>query len=182
MPEETYWETLFDVSLILDAMGIDASIETALEFGSGYGTFTLPVAHRIGGRLIAIDLEQELIDRARLRATQEGLHNITFEFRDFVATGTGCPVDSVDYVLLFNILHHSEPAALLAETRRILKPGARAGAVHWRTDIATPRGPDLSIRPRPEFIENLFRTAGFNLEPVRILPPYHFGLIAVKPE
>jgi len=37
MPEEAYWETLFDVGLILDRLGIDAQLKNVVELGCGYG-------------------------------------------------------------------------------------------------------------------------------------------------
>ena len=48
MPEEVYWETLFDVGLILDRLGIDARLRNVIEMGCGYGTFTIPVAISAG--------------------------------------------------------------------------------------------------------------------------------------
>lgn len=36
MPEESYWETLFDVELILDRLGIDAELGDVAELGCGY--------------------------------------------------------------------------------------------------------------------------------------------------
>ena len=35
MPEEAYWETLFDVPLILDRLGIDARLKNVVELGCG---------------------------------------------------------------------------------------------------------------------------------------------------
>ena len=44
MPSETYWETFFNVETTLDIL-TGSSIEgNVLEFGCGYGSFTLPVA------------------------------------------------------------------------------------------------------------------------------------------
>jgi len=43
MPEEAFWESLFDVPLILDSFGVRADIGDVIEFGCGYGTFTIPV-------------------------------------------------------------------------------------------------------------------------------------------
>jgi hypothetical protein len=47
MPEEAYWETLLDVPLTLDRLGIDARLGDVMEFGCGYGTFTVPMARRV---------------------------------------------------------------------------------------------------------------------------------------
>ena len=53
MPEQSYWESLLDVELILNRLEIDGRIGDAVELGCGYGTFTIPVARRIAGRLFA---------------------------------------------------------------------------------------------------------------------------------
>jgi hypothetical protein len=49
MPEQSYWEGLFDIGGVLDALKIDQEVNDAVEVGCGYGTFTLPVAQRIRG-------------------------------------------------------------------------------------------------------------------------------------
>jgi hypothetical protein len=47
MPDETYWESLFNIDLILDSLKIDSSLQYVAELGAGYGTFTIPVAKRM---------------------------------------------------------------------------------------------------------------------------------------
>lgn len=50
----------------------------------------------------------------------------------------------------------------------------------WRTfnDPATPRGPSMEIRPRPEQCRDWAVQQGFRLLPPGIvsLPPYHYGM------
>jgi ubiquinone/menaquinone biosynthesis C-methylase UbiE len=83
--------------------------------------------------------------------------------------------------MAFNILHTAEPAMLLVEAWRILTPGGRVGIAHWIPDPETPRGPHLSIRPRPEQCQTWLREAGFVLEaPHLSLPPYHYGVVGRK--
>ena len=56
MPTQAYWETLFDVPLILDAFGFTAdTIGPIAELGCGYGTFTLPLAQRTRGHVYTFD-------------------------------------------------------------------------------------------------------------------------------
>ncbi len=40
----------------LDLFGLDRGIETLVDFGCGYGTFTLPAAKMISGTLHALDI------------------------------------------------------------------------------------------------------------------------------
>lgn len=68
MPEEAYWETLLDVPLILDRLGVDARLRNVVEFGCGYGTFTIPVAERISGTLATYDVDPAMVERTRERA------------------------------------------------------------------------------------------------------------------
>lgn len=41
MPEEAYWETLFDVGSVLDRLGVDSRLRNVVEFDCGYWTFTI---------------------------------------------------------------------------------------------------------------------------------------------
>src|SRR5437870_2976369 len=98
MPDEPYWESLFDVPLILSRLSIDAFHDVA-ELGCGYGTFTVPIAKRIGGTLYTFDIDPEMIARTRERAKSLP---IVCEQRDVMESGFGVEVDAV---VLFNILH-----------------------------------------------------------------------------
>ncbi len=178
MPEESYWETLFDVPLILDQLGVDTMMNDIVELGCGYGTFSLPLARHIAGILTAVDIEPEMVRRTRERAQAEGVPNIRFELRDVMKEGFGVPDESQDAALLFNILHCEQPVALLTEAARVVRPGGSVLVIHWRHDPSTPRGPSLDIRPRPEQIINWAEQAG-SLRPnggVLDLPPWHYGI------
>jgi len=178
MPEEAYWETLFDVPLILDRLGIDARLENVVELGCGYGTFTIPVARRIAGVLTTFDIDGGMIERTRHRAAAAGARNVLYVVRDVFADGFGGEAGSKDASLLFNILQCEEPLRLLAEGARVVRPGGAVLVIHWRYDPATPRGPNLEIRPRPEQIAGWAEETGL-LEaegPVIDLPPWHYGL------
>jgi len=182
MPALSYWESLFDVPLILDKMLIDDTINLLIEIGSGYATFTLPAANKISGKIIAYDIETTLIEVAKNRMESDQVLNIDFILRDVIGRGTGLENNVADYVMLFNILHHERPDELLDEAYRILKSRGKVGLIHWRSDIETPRGPELSIRPKPEQITSWLIKAGFQIfssEPISLLP-WHYGVIGVK--
>ncbi len=183
MPPRDYWETLLDVPRILDAFGFDAATGDVAELGCGYGTFTVPLAQRIRGRVFALDLDPAMIAATRERAAAASLRNIDASVRDVLADGFGVPPGSCDAVLLFNILHGEEPLMLLRYAYSALRPGGQVAVIHWRSDIATPRGPSLGIRPRPEQIAAWADEAALRLDGESFtLPPWHFGLRLARPE
>jgi SAM-dependent methyltransferase len=163
MPPQDVWDLFFDTDGILDRLGLDGSVTDAVEFGCGYGTFTLPAA------MLAI---------ATRNAVNAGVSNIDFSLRDFVGEGTGLPDESVDFAMMFNILHLLDPVSLLREALRVLKSDGRLGIIHWNHDEETPRGPPLSIRPTAERCIEWAFAAGFSgASEILDLPPYHYGMV-----
>jgi SAM-dependent methyltransferase len=182
MPEEAYWETLLDVELILDRLEIDHRLRNVVEMGCGYGTFTLPVARRVSGVLTTFDIDPVMIERTRQRAAQAGVSNVVYVVDDVFANGFGDASASKDDCLLFNILHCEQPVRLLAEAARVVRPAGFVHIIHWRYDPATPRGPSMEIRPRPEQIIEWARMAGLSVsDPVLDLPPWHYGIRFQRP-
>jgi SAM-dependent methyltransferase len=184
MPEEAYWESFFDADAVMEilfnASGLTGNLT---EFGCGYGTFTVPAARHTQGIVTALDIEPLMALRVQQRAEALGLSNVRAEVRDFVADGTGLASGTQGHALIFNLLHLEQPVTLLREARRILHDGAMLFVMHWRSDIPTPRGPSLAIRPRPEQCQTWLEEAGFeNIEAVNLHSycPYHFGLIATR--
>ncbi len=178
MPDEGYWESLFDVPLILDALGITSRLRDVAEMGCGFGTFTIPIAERISGKLFTFDIEPEMVLRTAERAKTAGLTNIVCRERDVLDGGFGLPEGSVDAVLLFNILHCESPETLLKHASHVVREGGHVLVIHWCFDARTPRGPDLAIRPRPEEIiawAQANRDLRVNGAPID-LPPWHYGL------
>ena len=182
MPEEGLWSTFFEVDSVLDRLGLTDGCGNLVEFGCGYGTFTIPAARRIRGTLYTVDIEAELVRSTALKAESAGLSNVEAVVRDFMADGAGCPDDFADYAMLFNILHAEEPLTLLQEAKRILVPGGLLAIMHWNYDAAMPRGPSMDIRPKPEQCRDWALAGGFRLLPPGVLelPPYHYGMVLRK--
>jgi len=109
MPEEDRWKSFFDLDFILCELGLDRTCQTVVDLGCGYGTFSIPAARWISGMVYAIDIDPQMVDVCQTKVNDTGLSNIICQQRDFVVDGTGMSDQSVDFVMLFNILHADNP-------------------------------------------------------------------------
>lgn len=182
MPDEDYWASFFDAEKAIEQLLPHHTIHGDwIEFGGGYGTFTLPAAKRISGTLNTFDIEPEMTKRIKQISSEQNVNNLIIEQRDFVQFGTGLPSHSQSGVMIYNLLHLENPVVLLQEAFRALKSGGCLSVIHWRTDIPTPRGPALAIRPTPVQCAEWMELAGFTgIERIELNDccPYHYGLIA----
>ncbi|MHB9027711.1 MAG: class I SAM-dependent methyltransferase [Candidatus Latescibacterota bacterium] len=186
MPEENYWDTFFNAECIVQRLVCPyAGDDDIVEFGSGYGTFTIPASQCNSGMVYTFDIEPELVDIVKHKALSLGLKNVKVVVRDFIEQGTGLPPGSAGHVMIYNLLHIESPTTLLREAYRVLKPGGVASIIHWRCDRSTPRGPSLDIRPTPEQCQAWAETVGFrSLGPIDLSHccEYHYGIVIVRPE
>ena len=180
MPEKEMWEDFFSPEEILGTMGLDKHAQDVAEFGCGYGTFTIPAARIVKGTVYAIDIEADMIQETEKEARKERLKNVKVLLGDFVEHGTDLKDGSVDYVMLFNILHIEHPEILLKESWRILREGGKLGIIHWNYDYETPRGPSMDIRPKPEQCIAWAEEARFTDPEQYDLKPYHYGIVMRK--
>jgi len=181
MPEVEVWQGFFDPAHILDRLDCDHP-GNVVEFGCGYGLFTVEAARRSSGTVYALDIEPEMVLATTTAANEAGVANVRPMQRDFVADGTGLPTGSCDYAMAFNLLHIDDPVALLREAFRVMTPGGKLGIIHWNVDSATPRGPSMEIRPTPEQCRTWAAQAGFRFgrhEPG--IARWHWGLLMQRP-
>jgi len=180
MPDQKAWENFFDPEKILKTLGLGHRVNNVVEFGCGYGTFTIPTAKIIKGKIYALDIEPDMIRITKERARNNKLDNVEAILCDFINDGSNLPNETADYAMLFNILHLEQPGKLLNEARRVLKKDGKLGIIHWNCDPKTPRGPSMAIRPKPEQCIEWAKSAGFRSPKRFDLKPYHYGLLLVK--
>lgn len=182
MPDESQWVSYFNPADTFDRLGISQVQGDALDVGCGYGQFAIELARRSTGTVYAIDIEPAMIAATQQSAAAAKCNNLVVKQTDLFQSGLGVADHSLSLILLFNLLHAEHPAALLQKVYSALQPGGLLAVTHWRSDVPTPRGPALSIRPRPEECVRWGVDAGFLV--VRspfILPPWHFGLLLQRP-
>ena len=99
----------------------------ALDFGCGPGTISVGLARAVApGALHGVDMEESQVERARAVAQVSGQDNAVFHVAD--ATDMPFEDDYFDVAHAYNVLMHvPDTAALLAEVKRVLKPGGVLG-------------------------------------------------------
>jgi ubiquinone/menaquinone biosynthesis C-methylase UbiE len=106
--------------------------ETVLELGAGTGETGFETAMLLGedGRLLSTDFSPEMVEVARRRGSELGLLNVDYRVID--AERIELDSGSVDGVLCQSTyMLVADPAAALAETRRVLRPGGRLALSVW---------------------------------------------------
>jgi SAM-dependent methyltransferase len=117
--------------------------ETVLELGAGTGETGFQAAAILGddGRLLSTDFSPEMVEVARRRGTELGIGNVGYRVLD--AEQIELDSGSVDGVLCQSTyMLVADPAAALAETRRVLRPTGRLALSVWG---APERNPWASI-------------------------------------
>ncbi len=113
--------------------------DTVLELAAGAGDTGFEAAAAAGerGRLISTDFSPAMVEVARRRGAELGLANVDYRVMD--AEQIELSADSVDGVLCrFGYMLMPDPAAALAETRRVLRPGGRLALSVWSAPERNP--------------------------------------------
>lgn len=180
MPEEALWATFFNAETALARLWPNPYGD-AVELGCGFGTFTLVAARHTKGTITALDIDPEMIATVNAKAETLGLTNIQALEHDFVAGDLGVAPGSQAHVMIYNLLHMEQPVSLLRKAYEALETDGTVSVMHWRSDVPTPRGPPMEIRPTAEDCAAWLAEAGFTqIEHVDLSGscPFHYGLIA----
>ncbi len=115
-----------------------------LDLGCGPGTLSIGLAEAIApGALYGVDMEQSQVDLARSIAEAGGLDNATFQVGD--VTELSFDDESFDVVHGNAILVHvPDTQAVLAEAKRVLKPGGLISVREWIME-ASFLAPDFEV-------------------------------------
>lgn len=149
-----------------------------IEIGAGTGFFALPFSDKIEGAMVyACDISDDMLSWMEDNFPEE-YNGIVIPTKMEEST-VPLPDGSADLVYMTN-LHHEleEPARMMSETYRLLKPGGTIMIIDW--DEKAPFGPPPSIRVSEATILAQMKDAGFvNIRAYDDLPYSHF-LVAKK--
>src|SRR6516162_11530499 len=100
--------------------------ERVVELGSGGGLDCFIAAGQVGpdGRVVGVDMTEEMLGRSRAAAKAIGLHNV--EFRQGVIEDLPIEDSSADVVISNGVINLcADKRRVFAEVMRVLKPGGR---------------------------------------------------------
>lgn len=147
---------------MLSALGVEPG-QTVCDLGCGNGFYALRLAKLVGpkGRVLAVDIQQEMLDLLTERAKARGvpiIEPILGEVDD-----PRLPSAAVDLVLLVDVYHEfSHPPEMLTAIRTSLKANGRVALVEFRTE-----DPDVPIKPLHKMTQSQcvkeFTANGFKL-------------------
>ena len=170
-----------DPEEIIKQLNIKKGIKIA-DFGCGAGYFTIPLAKLVGneGRVYALDVLEQALESVRSRAKLEGLFNIeTRRCNLEILNNSGLENDSVDLVLLANILFQSENKIdIIKEAKRVLKKGGEMIIIDWKPN--QPMGPPENLVVSLDFIKKTIKDLEFDFKKEFPVDKYHWGMIFTK--
>lgn len=183
MPTAGWWEALWpDPANVLTRVGLAPGMNV-VDLCCGDGWFTLQIAKR-ARRVVAIDIDRQLLEVARLRLAESGVANCNFVEGDAYDLARLVPLPA-DFVFLANAFHGVPDRLRLARSvKSILSRTGRFAIVNWHqrpreetTILGEPRGPRTELRVSPERTIAAVEPAGLKLLQLVEVPPYHYGAV-----
>ncbi len=151
---------------------------TFVDLGCGGGFFALPAARMVGekGKVYGLDVSARYIASLEELAAREGLKNL------YLTEGKAEELvicEQCADIIFFSIVLHDfqDPARVLENARKMVKPAGKLINLDWKKE-PMPLGPPLEKRFSEEVAERLIRSAGFTVETVKDIGPYHYMVVA----
>jgi SAM-dependent methyltransferase len=174
-PDRAAWQKPDEVVRALHLTGN----EVLADVGAGSGYFTFRFAAALPqGRVVATDIEPEMIRYIHHKAITEGIRNV----EPVLASADDPKVPATaDIVFVCDVLHHvSDRAAWLKQLHAQMKAGAHLILVEFR-EGDLPEGPAAAVKIPREQMLRLVYAAGFTLiGEEKDLLPYQTFLVFCK--
>lgn len=139
--------------------------QAVADVGAGTGAYLSALSKSVGptGRVVGTDISPAFVAHMAARASADGLANVSAKLG--TPGGTGLPDASQDVILSVNTFHHfADPAAMLADMRRALKPGGQLAIVDFDRDSpkATDHQREMAPMDKADHVR-MIEAAGFRL-------------------
>jgi len=161
-----------DVEAAIRAAAGPGPFKRLIDLGSGTGRMLSLLAPE-ADCAIGLDLSQQMLNIARVHATEAGLGNVELRHGDIF--DTRLPEGHADLVVVHQVLHYlSDPAAAVAEAARLVAPGGRLLIVDFaphRLEFLREQHQHRRLGFADEEMRRWLSQAGLRAEPLRALPP-----------
>jgi ubiquinone/menaquinone biosynthesis C-methylase UbiE len=168
-----------DPSANIARLGLTEGMKV-VDLGAGSGFYSFEAAKRVGttGRVYAVEVQKDLLERLRSTGVAQGLRNIEVIWGNVEKIGgTKLREALADRVIASNVLFQLEkPDEFALEIKRILKPGGKVLVVDW-SDVS-PLGPKTPFSAMKA--QALFEKSGFKLDQSFGAGDHHYGLVLVR--
>jgi ubiquinone/menaquinone biosynthesis C-methylase UbiE len=175
-PERPSWQ---DPQVLLNLGRVERGM-VVLDVGCGTGFLSFPAARRVGvaGRVLAVDMQKEMIAEVWKRIKREGVKVVV----PVMSTEELIPLaaDIAHVAFMVNVLHELEGRATLEETYRILRPGGLLVVSDWKKKEME-KGPPVEHRLSEVEARNKVQGVGFVYRSMGEVGLYHYGLVFEKP-
>lgn len=151
---------------------------TFIDIGCGNGFFSIPAAKLVGkrGKVYALDIDDEAIDRLREKALKEGLTNLILRVGE--AEETILCKKCADIIFYGIVLHDfASLEKVLKNAKKMLKPSGRLVDLDWNKEPME-LGPPTRIKFSKDDATRLIKAAGFKIETTKAVGPYHYIVVA----
>ena len=153
------------------------------DFGSGSGFYTMAIAKAVlpSGKVFAVDIQKDLLQKLKNGARQNHLNNVDIIWGDLEHLGgTKLRENSMDAVVVANLFFQIENKdGLCLEIKRILRPNNRVLVVDWAGSFGG-IGPIEKDVVSKEKMTSIFQDHGFILDKEIEAGAQHYGLIFRK--
>lgn len=123
-----------DCEKMLKNLGVKPGM-TVCDMGCGNGFYSLKLAEMVGqdGKVLAVDIQSEMLRLLKARAEEQGIDNIELILGDL--DNPKLPEGKVDLILCVDVYHEfSHPVEMLAGMRKALKPEGRIALLEFRME------------------------------------------------
>jgi ubiquinone/menaquinone biosynthesis C-methylase UbiE/cytochrome c553 len=161
---------------LVDALEIREGSRIA-DVGAGTGYFTWRLARRAGptGKVLAVDIQQSMLDLAAQNVKARGVVNVEYVLG--TADDPKLAPRSLDVVFIAHSYHEfARPEAMMERVRRSLKPGGRLVVVEYKKENRTAPASTLHRMSFDE-IRDEIEQMGFDLDQILDFLPVQHGLI-----
>jgi ubiquinone/menaquinone biosynthesis C-methylase UbiE len=166
---------------VIDALELRNGMVVA-DLGAGSGYFTFRIAPKVGktGKVLAVEIQDEMIEALRQRMATQKIANV--EVVKGAESDPHLPANSVDLVLMVDVYHElAYPFEVMTAIGKALKPSGRVVFVEYRKEDPKVRIKELH-KMSVEQLEKEMQAVGLaRLRTVETLPIQHIVIFEKRP-